>query len=190
MLIHSQIVELKAADTTMFGYLAHPKGEDHYPAILILQGRWGIDQRIQRITEQLAQEGFVTLAPDFYHGQVATNEEEAQQLVQQLDHGREQREILVGLNYLRESDLAQSQRIGILSFGLGGEFVQTLATQERDISALVLFNDSLDKTQEHQPEQIVQHATTIPLLHVNNHEDVTTTYQEMRSWFRNHLVTP
>ena len=190
MLIHSQIVELKSADVPTFGYLAHPKGEGQYPAILILQERWGIDQRIQRITEQLAQEGFVTLAPDFYHGQVATNEEEAQQLAQQLDDDSVRQEILIGLNYLRDSQLVQLRRFGILSFGLGREFVQKLSVQQQDISALVLFDGWSDNTQEPQTEQTSQQATTIPLLHIDSHDDVTATYQEMLTWFRNHLVTP
>ncbi|HET9199459.1 MAG TPA: dienelactone hydrolase family protein, partial [Dehalococcoidia bacterium] len=60
------------------GYMALP-GQPG-PAVIVLQEFWGLNDDIKSIADRFAGEGFVALAPDMYHGQVATEPDDARKL--------------------------------------------------------------------------------------------------------------
>ena len=79
-------VEYAGPDGEMLpGYLARPEGDGPHPGVIVLQEWWGIDEHIKDVTRRVAQAGYVALAPDLYHGQVATEPDEARKLVMELD---------------------------------------------------------------------------------------------------------
>lgn len=47
-------------------YLAQPQNEGIYPAIVVLQEIFGVNGHIRDVTERLAKEGFVAIAPALY----------------------------------------------------------------------------------------------------------------------------
>ncbi|MEE3326890.1 MAG: dienelactone hydrolase family protein [Myxococcota bacterium] len=52
---------------TMKGYLARPEGQDTLPGVLVFMEIFGINAHIRDVTERVASEGFVALAPDYFH---------------------------------------------------------------------------------------------------------------------------
>ena len=52
---------------TMNGYLARPDGDEKFPGVLVFMEIFGINDHIRSVTEKLAAEGFVALAPDYFH---------------------------------------------------------------------------------------------------------------------------
>ena len=52
---------------SMGGYLARPAEGDEHPAILVFMEIFGINSHIRDITERIAGEGYVALAPDYFH---------------------------------------------------------------------------------------------------------------------------
>lgn len=56
-----------AGGGTMPGYLARPSGTDVLPGVLVYMEIFGINSHIRDVTEKIAAEGFVALAPDYFH---------------------------------------------------------------------------------------------------------------------------
>ena len=52
---------------SMAGYLALPDGEGPHPAVLVFMEIFGINSHIREVTERVAAEGYVALAPDYFH---------------------------------------------------------------------------------------------------------------------------
>ncbi len=51
------------------GYLALPKGEGPFPALIVVQEIWGLVDHIKDVARRFANEGYVTLTPDLYTGE-------------------------------------------------------------------------------------------------------------------------
>jgi len=61
-------ITLPVADgTEMDAYLAFPEGEGAFPAIILFQEAFGVNQHIRHIAERLCQEGYAVIAPDLFH---------------------------------------------------------------------------------------------------------------------------
>ena len=52
---------------TMGGYLARPEGDDTLPCVIVYMEIFGINEHIRDVTERIAREGYVALAPDYFH---------------------------------------------------------------------------------------------------------------------------
>src|SRR6266571_1296734 len=62
--IHAEYVRFPSGKDTVTAYLAHPERKDRAPAVLVIHEIFGMSDFIRHATEQLAQDGFVAIAPD------------------------------------------------------------------------------------------------------------------------------
>jgi len=69
--------------------------------------------------ERFASEGYLAIAPDLYHGKVATNDDEAGKLMNALDFGRAVGEIGSAAQWLKEQPRSNG-KVAVLGFCLGG----------------------------------------------------------------------
>lgn len=53
------------------GHLAKPEGSGPWPALVVIQEWWGLDQQTKNIADRFAAEGYLAFAPDLYHGELA-----------------------------------------------------------------------------------------------------------------------
>jgi carboxymethylenebutenolidase len=68
MQIETERVEIPlAAGGTMGGYLARPAGAGPGPGVLVFMEIFGVNAHIRDVTERVAREGYVALAPDYFH---------------------------------------------------------------------------------------------------------------------------
>ncbi|MGH0034708.1 MAG: dienelactone hydrolase family protein [Myxococcota bacterium] len=68
MEITTERVAIPLADGgTMAGYLARPAQGGPHPAVLVYMEIFGINSHIRDVTERVAREGYVALAPDYFH---------------------------------------------------------------------------------------------------------------------------
>ena len=96
------------------GYLVRPEGEGPWPAVIVLQEWWGLNEHIMDVARRFANEGYVVLAPDLYKGQVATEPDEARKLVMALDMAAAVAEIRSGVAYLLEQEYVAGEQAGII----------------------------------------------------------------------------
>jgi carboxymethylenebutenolidase len=53
--------------TTMDAYIAYPKGNGPFPAIIVLQEAFGVNNHIRNVTDKLAAQGYIAIAPELFH---------------------------------------------------------------------------------------------------------------------------
>ena len=115
------IVEYPGPDgANLSGYLARPEGDEPHPAVVVIQEWWGVDDHIQDVANRFAEAGYVALAPDLYHGQVATEPDKARKLVMALDMEAAISEIQSGADYLLEQPFVSGDSLGMIGFCMGG----------------------------------------------------------------------
>jgi carboxymethylenebutenolidase len=120
------------------GALAQPAGSDKAPAIVVVQEWHGINDYVRGMCDRLAQEGFIALAPDLFHGAVATTTEQASKLAQALDKNAAVAEIGAAASFLK-SQPRSSGKIGVLGFCLGGGLALAAARYADGFAAAVSF---------------------------------------------------
>jgi carboxymethylenebutenolidase len=136
----TEMVEYQDADGEMLmGYLARPQGDEAKPAIVVIQEWWGLNDHIKDVANRFAEEGFVALAPDLYHGVVATEPDEARKLVMELDMAEAVKEIQRGIDFLQEQSYVAGPKVGVVGFCMGGGLALQTALAEADLGAAVAF---------------------------------------------------
>ncbi len=92
------------------GYLAAPDGGG--PGLLVVQEWWGLDPAIKATCDRLAGEGFVALAPDLYHGDLAehTEMDKAGELMNSLPPDRAARDMSGAIDHLLGRDEVHGDR--------------------------------------------------------------------------------
>jgi carboxymethylenebutenolidase len=137
----SETVEFPSNGATASGYLATPEGGSG-PGVVVVQEWWGLDPSIKEITDRLAAAGFVALAPDLYHGDLAAHDEmdKAAQLMTDLPPDRAARDMSGAVDYLAGHAAVTSDGIGVMGFCMGGMLALILAATRPDrVRAVVPF---------------------------------------------------
>ncbi|HRV95423.1 MAG TPA: dienelactone hydrolase family protein [Anaerolineae bacterium] len=129
-------------DETLMGYLAYPSSGEAVPAIIVIQEWWGLNDHIKDVARRFANEGFVVLAPDLYHGQVATEPDEARKLVMELDNAEAVKEIEQAIAYLQKQDYVSGDKVGVVGYCMGGGLVLRTALASDDVGAGVVYYGS------------------------------------------------
>ncbi|MCX6049461.1 MAG: dienelactone hydrolase family protein [Chloroflexi bacterium] len=143
------MVEYPGIDNqTLMGYQARPADDQPHPTIIVIQEWWGLNENIKDIARRFAKEGFVALAPDLYHGKVATEPNEAQKLVMELDMNAAVQEIQQAVAYLGQQDYVAPKKLGIVGFCMGGRLALMTGRVEQNLGAVVAFYGSPLTAQE------------------------------------------
>jgi len=131
-----QMVEFPSNGGTTSAYLATPAAGKG-PGVLVIQEWWGLVGHIKKVCDRFAAEGFSALAPDMYHGQTASEPDEAGKLFMALNIGQAEKDLRGGATYL----LAQSstQTLGAVGFCMGGQLALYAATLNPSVAACVNF---------------------------------------------------
>lgn len=120
------------------GYIAIPESGSG-PAVIVIQEWWGLVGHITDIVDRFAAAGFVALAPDLYHGQAASEPDEAKKLMMELELDRAGDEIVTAAKYLISMKNTTSSHVGVVGFCMGGSLAIWSATLAEEITATVGF---------------------------------------------------
>jgi len=120
-------VQFAANGGSAEGYLATPEGGSG-PGVIVIQEWWGLVPHIEDVTRRFADEGYVALAPDLYHGRSTVEAEEAHHLMEGLDWDRATAEIVGAVRHLRESEGAA--KVGLIGFCAGGALLMVAAARD------------------------------------------------------------
>ncbi|MEU6847185.1 dienelactone hydrolase family protein [Streptomyces sp. NPDC046716] len=133
-----QNVTFDSNGTPAHGYLALPPGGSG-PGVIVIQEWWGLTDHIADVTDRLAAEGFVALAPDLYGGNVAHDSQEAFRMMRELPVERGVALLSGAVDHLLALPEVTSDTVGTVGFCMGGGFVLYLAAQDPRVSAAVPF---------------------------------------------------
>ena len=66
MQINTSQVQISNNDLLIDAYLAQPEGNDKKGAVIVFQEIFGVNNNIRDITELIAQQGYIAIAPALY----------------------------------------------------------------------------------------------------------------------------
>lgn len=139
----AETVEFASNGTTASGYLALPEGGTG-PGLLVIQEWWGLSQSLKDVCDRLAAAGFVALAPDLYHGELADPEhqemDKAAELMTALPPDRAGRDMSGAVDFLLSHDAVTGDGVGVVGFCMGGMLSFLIAANRGDaVKAVVPF---------------------------------------------------
>lgn len=123
------------------GFLAVPPTRKG-PGVLVLHAWWGLNDTMKAFCTQLAESGFVTFAPDLYHGRLADNIADAETLGKALDTNQVQAkaDIADATMFLNERVGQADRGLAVIGFSLGAYYALDLAAADPEhIRSVVIF---------------------------------------------------
>jgi carboxymethylenebutenolidase len=128
-----EMIEFQANGSTARGYLATPASGSG-PGIVVLQEWWGLAPQLMRVADRLSAEGYTALAPDLYHGELATHQEmdKAAHLMTTLDQRRAAKDMLGAIDALLANAACSSAKVGVVGFCMGGVLTLRLCAAAGD----------------------------------------------------------
>jgi len=133
-----EMVQFPFSGGSTGGYLATPEGGSG-PGVIVIQEWWGLVDHIKDVCDRFADEGFVALAPDLYHGKSTKSPDEAGKLMMALRIDEAERDLSSAVDYLETQDSTTSKKIGVVGFCMGGALSLYEATKNPKIGACVVF---------------------------------------------------
>lgn len=137
-------VTLQSSGTPMQAFLVEPaEAAGPAPAVIVAMEAFGVNSHIREVCRRLAREGYVVLAPDFYHrtGEMLTYSYEdpnRREAFSALTNEGIEADIEAALKHLKGTAGVDGARIGIVGFCVGG-FMAFLAACRTDVATAVCF---------------------------------------------------
>jgi len=147
--IHTQWVNVEVNGGHMPSYMAWPdnNSEGPWPAVIVFMEIFGVNSHIRSVTERIAQEGYVAIAPNYYHR--TTDNLELGYSDRDVEIGRQHKEkttregLLVDIRAVIEflklnKNVEPKEHIGCIGFCFGGH-VAFIAAGMKEIVATASF---------------------------------------------------
>lgn len=90
--IKTDWITLQVDGSPMQAYMAQPAQEGQYPTLVVLMEIFGVNRHIQSVTERLAAQGYIALAPNYYH-----------RTTENMDLGYSDREVVIGRKHKEQT---------------------------------------------------------------------------------------
>jgi carboxymethylenebutenolidase len=133
--ITTQSVQIHNGDLAIDAYLAAPQEEGAFPAVIVIQEIFGVNDHIRDITRRFARQGYVAIAPAIYQrqapgfetgytaeaieiGRIYKNQTQATELLS---------DIQAAINYLYSLPQVKPNGVGCIGFCFGGHVAYLVA---------------------------------------------------------------
>ena len=133
-----QMIEFQSNGGTTQGYLSVPES-GRGPGVVVIQEWWGLVPHIKEVADRFAAAGFVALAPDLYHGDVARSPDEAGKMMMALNISQTEKDLRGAVGYLLNQEATVGERVGIVGFCMGGALSLYGASKNEQVGACVVF---------------------------------------------------
>jgi carboxymethylenebutenolidase len=123
-------------------YLARPRENGQYPAVLVCHENRGLNDHIRDVARRFAKEGYVALAVDLLSregGAENTDPNQVPGLLGNAGPARHEADFIAALDYMETLDYVDGQRIGMTGYCFGGGVTWQVATAEPRLKAAVPF---------------------------------------------------
>lgn len=138
--VHAEYVRYPSGRDTITAYVAYPERKDPAPAVVVIHEVFGMSDFIRRTTEQLAQDGFVAIAPDLLsrRGGTPASADAARQLIAGLDGDTLTKDLDATVAYVQRLKAVHAGRVGVIGFCWGGGQTFRYATNNPSLRAYVV----------------------------------------------------
>ncbi|MEO6404889.1 MAG: dienelactone hydrolase family protein [Ferruginibacter sp.] len=125
---------------TMSAYVARPKEDKQYPAIIVIHENRGLNAHIEDVTRRAAKAGYLAIAPNALSalGVMPANEDEARTKFQELRPENNLQNFINVFDYLKtRKDF--NGKVGCVGFCWGGGMANNLAVNVPSLKAAIAF---------------------------------------------------
>ena len=137
---------LAVADgSSMQAFVARPEEKGSFPGMLVFQEAFGVNAHIRDVTQRIAREGYVAIAPELFHRSAAPGLEvryddfpSAMPHMKALTEQGLADDVRAAYEWLRDSSHVTPDRIGSIGFCMGGR-VSFLANATIELRAAISF---------------------------------------------------
>lgn len=113
-----EMITFPANGGTCPGYLALASSEGvRNVGVVVIQEWWGVNEHIKDVADRFAAQGYHALAPDLYHGVIATEPDEAGKMLMGLNIDQAAADLRGAVAHLRE---LTGKPVGTIGFCMGG----------------------------------------------------------------------
>ena len=158
-------VTFPSGTETASGFLAEPEGAGPFPALVVIQEWWGVNDQIKDVTRQIAGQGYVALAVDLYRGKVTQDPGEASNLSRTLPQDRALRDMQGAISFLKSRPNVRGDRVCSIGWCMGGSYSLLLALNSPELAACVVYYGTV-VTESEQLKRI-----SCPVLGIFGEED-------------------
>lgn len=127
----------------MNAYVARPKADGKYLAVIVIHENRGLNPHIEDVTRRMALEGYLALAPDALspQGGTPTDADKAREMFQKIDAAKNLNNFLKAVDYLSMRKDCTG-KVGTVGFCWGGRMVNQLAVHSPQLKAAVAYYGS------------------------------------------------
>ena len=161
-----EIVSYRSNGGSSEGYVARP-ATGAGPSVIVVQEWWGLVPHIKSLADRFAAAGFVALAPDLYHGEQASEPDDAGKLMMGLAMDQAAKDIAGAADYLAGLD-GTTERVGTVGFCMGGSLALWSATLSPKVVATVGFYPPVPW--ERMAPSWSNYAGKAALIHCSEHD--------------------
>ena len=133
----------------MKAYIARPKKEKKYAAVMVIHENRGLNPHIEDVARRAAMAGYLAIAPDALSplGGTPTNEDEARALFAKLDAKQNTSNFAKGFDYVNTRKDCNG-KFGCVGFCWGGAMANQLAVNVPALKAAVAYYGSQPKKED------------------------------------------
>jgi len=159
----SETLNFETANGSTTAYAAMPDDRNETTkAVILIQEWWGLNEHIKDIARRYANEGFIAIAPDLYRGKLATNPDEAAELMADLKIEDGIDTIKNTVRKVRES--YGNADVGISGYCMGGTYSLRAACEVEGIKAAAPFYGDI-------PSEEILQKLKVPVLFISGTKD-------------------
>ena len=169
-------ISLKSKAGEIGAYLAVPKGTPK-GGIVVIQEIFGVNHHIKAVTDKLAAEGYIALAPQFFDhvkkgvdlGYTPDTIAEGRKYVMELGFDKPVQDVDAAMAELKKRD---ARKIGVTGFCWGGTITWLAATRLKPDAAVGYYGGGIHGTKSEKPQvptmlHFGDKDMHIPMAHVN-----------------------
>src|SRR5919106_6646666 len=124
MQISTTTIRLRTGEGEMKCHQAQPRGPGKFPAVMVIMEAFGLNDHIKDVTERIAAEGYVAIAPDLYYRESPSvvgydQLQEAIGLMQRLDYDKVVADLRSVIAPLKTQNFVNGDSTGITGFCMG-----------------------------------------------------------------------
>ena len=153
----------------MDSYVAQPKDSGSYPGIVVIQEAFGVNSHIKKVTERIAAEGYVAIAPDIFYRETErlipySDMPKAIATMQRVVDSKAMDDVGAAIAYLKSQGNVKSGSLGVIGFCMGGRLTYlTAAHHANDIKAAVPYYGGGIPMGNPSPRKIRMHRRAVSM---------------------------
>lgn len=141
--LHIETITYTGESGKIKAYLAKPKKDRKYPAVIVIHENRGLIPHIKDVARRMALEGFLVIAPDALSpiGGTPENVEDTRPLFQKLNYETTKKDFTAAVKYLQTNPLSTG-KVGCTGFCWGGAMTNQVAVNSPELIAAVPYYGS------------------------------------------------